>query len=74
METVPTVDIKAERERLNLSQAKFAEVYQLPLTTVQNWEQGRRHPEVAAQLLLRMIEFDPESSKNLLDDTVPVPS
>jgi putative transcriptional regulator len=54
------IDIKAIRERLSLSQQRFADLYALPVATVQNWESGRRKPELAARLLLKVIAQSPE--------------
>lgn len=54
------IDIRSIRESLNLSQQKFADLYGLPVATVQNWESGRRKPELAAKLLLRVIEASPD--------------
>lgn len=53
--------VKALRTRLNLTQQEFAERYDLELSTIKNWEQGRRkNVGAAAELLIRMIEKDPE--------------
>jgi putative transcriptional regulator len=57
---VPTVDVKAVRRRLGLSQAAFATRFGVNLRTVQDWEQGRRRPEGPARLLLAVIERDPD--------------
>ncbi len=57
---IPTVDVKAVRRRLGLSQAAFAARFGVNLRTVQDWEQGRRRPEGPARLLLAVIERDPE--------------
>ncbi len=54
------VDVRAVRDALNLSQQKFADLYGLPVATIQNWESGRRKPELAAKLLLKVIEKSPE--------------
>ena len=58
--TVTDVDVKVIRERLKLSQEAFAERFGLTLATVKNWEQGRRVPEDAAKILLRLIESQPK--------------
>jgi len=58
--TVDDVDVKLIRERLQLSQEGFAEKYGFPLGTLKNWEQGRREPEGAAKLLLRLIDSQPK--------------
>lgn len=54
------IDIRSIREKLNLSQQKFADLYALPVATVQNWESGRRKPELAARLLLKVIGESPD--------------
>ena len=54
------IDIRSIRESLHLSQQKFADLYGLPVATVQNWESGRRKPELAAKLLLKVIEASPD--------------
>lgn len=53
--------VKALRTRLSLTQQEFAAQYDLELSTIKNWEQGRRkNVGAAAELLIRMIEKDPE--------------
>jgi putative transcriptional regulator len=42
--TPETVDVRTIRERLGMSQAKFAKSFGLDVSTVQSWEHGRRHP------------------------------
>ena len=46
------LDIKAIRQQLNKSQSEFALMIGVSVTTLQNWEQGRRHPEGPARALL----------------------
>lgn len=53
------VDVKAIRERLELTQEQFALHYGLELDAVRNWEHGRRKPDTAAQSYLRAIDNDP---------------
>jgi transcriptional regulator with XRE-family HTH domain len=40
--------LKALRERAGLSQPQLAAAAELPLTTLRNWEQGRREPLASA--------------------------
>ena len=61
-----TVDVKAIRERLGLTQAQFATTFHLSLTTVQAWEQGQNLPDPVARTLLRVIERNPEAVKDAL--------
>jgi len=51
-------DIRGIRERLGLSQAQFALLIGISVSTLQNWEQGRREPEGPA--LLRVADRNPE--------------
>lgn len=55
------VDVAAVRKATGLSQAKFAERFGLDASAVRDWEQGRRTPERAAQVLLRVIANDPDA-------------
>jgi putative transcriptional regulator len=56
---VPTV--RALRKKLNLTQEEFAARFHLPLGTVRDWEQGAHRPDKAAQVLLTVIERDPDA-------------
>lgn len=54
-------DPKAIRERLGLSQSRFASIIGVSVRTLQNWEQGRREPEGPAKALLRVVDREPEA-------------
>ncbi|MFV2055692.1 MAG: NadS family protein [Thiohalomonadales bacterium] len=54
-------DVKAIRERIGFSQSKFAILIGVNIRTLQNWEQGHRHPTGPAKVLLRLVQADPES-------------
>ena len=60
-------DIASIRKRLGLSQDKFAERFGLPAATIRDWEQGRRHPEAAARLLLKVIDYAPETVERAIN-------
>lgn len=62
-----TVDVKAIRTKLKLTQAAFAETFGFELATVRHWEQGRRQPEGPARILLTVIENEPEAVRRALD-------
>ena len=49
------------RQRLNLTQEEFAERFHLRLGTIRDWEQGKKQPDSAARVLLRVIERNPEA-------------
>lgn len=53
------VDARAIRLVTGLSQPKFAELLGIELSTLRNWEQGRRQPTGPAQALLRAIRNNP---------------
>lgn len=55
------VDVAAIRKKTGLSQAGFAKRFGLDATAVQAWEQKRRVPDRAAQVLLRVIDHAPEA-------------
>lgn len=61
-----TIDVKAIRERLGLSQPEFASRFGFELSAVQNWEQGRRQPAGAARAFLKVIEREPEAVQRAL--------
>ena len=53
--------IRQLRAKTGLSQSCFAQLISVSISTLQNWEQGRRSPTGPAQALLRAIEQDPEN-------------
>jgi len=57
-------DPKIIREKLGLSQSKFAKLLGISLSTLQNWEQGRRKPEGPAKVLLNVAARYPEAVFN----------
>lgn len=54
------VDVKEIRRKLKLTQAAFADRYGFTVGAVRDWEQGRRQPEAAARILLKVIEKRPD--------------
>jgi putative transcriptional regulator len=67
--TVEVPDVRAIRHGLHMSQEKFAVTYRIPLSTLKNWEQGRRHPDAPAAAYLQAISRRPvEISEALLPD------
>jgi len=55
------VAIKEIREQFQLSQRQFAALLGVSIKTLQNWEQGRRRPDGAAQVLLQVAARHPET-------------
>ncbi len=65
--TVPaTIDVARLRKSLGLSQRSFAQRFGLDVTAVRAWEQGRRHPDRAARILLAVIAREPEAVRRAL--------
>jgi len=62
----PEPEVKAIREKMGFSQDKFALVLGVSKRTVENWEQGRRHPTGAARSLLRIVAADPQHAVRAL--------
>ena len=54
------------RARLHLTQEQFAERFHLRLGTIRDWEQGKKQPDSAAKVLLRVIDKDPEAVERAL--------
>lgn len=58
-------DIKAIRAKTKLAQPKFAEAFHLDVAALRDWEQGRRQPERAAQVMLASIDREPETVRRM---------
>jgi len=54
-------DIRSIRERLEMSQSQFALMIGVSVSTLQNWEQGRRRPEGPARALLKIVAENPRA-------------
>ncbi|MBA3903086.1 MAG: transcriptional regulator [Rhodocyclaceae bacterium] len=57
--------IAEARAASGLSQAQFAALMGVSVRTLQEWEQGRRHPSGAAKTLLRVAAAHPEVLREL---------
>ncbi len=53
------VDVKAIRNRLRMTQARFSDVFGFSLDAIKHWEGGRRTPEAPARTLLTVIDRNP---------------
>ena len=52
-------DVRAIREKLHKSQSQFARMIGVSVSTLQNWEQGRRQPHGPARALLLVASKSP---------------
>ena len=53
-------EVTVARQKTGLSQIQFAEALRISPRTLQGWEQGRRQPSGAAQVLIRIANRHPE--------------
>lgn len=58
---VDALAVKKIRAMTQLSQPKFAQILDVDVGTLRNWEQGRREPTGPAKSLLRAIKNDPKA-------------
>jgi putative transcriptional regulator len=63
---IPTIDVRAMRRRLGLSQSEFAAKFGFQPATLKNWEQGRTRPDGPARVLLAVIARHPEAVEDAL--------
>lgn len=57
---LPEIDMKAERDSLNMTQKAFAAVLGVSTRTVEAWEAGRSTPSPTAKNLMYLISQDHE--------------
>ena len=63
------INIQSIRQKYGLSQNKFAALLGISVSTLRNWEQGRRKPEGPARILLRIAELHPEVILNTVHNS-----
>ena len=61
------VDVKAIRNRLGMTQAKFSDTFGFSLDAIKHWEGGRRTPEAPARTLLTVIDKNPAAVLSALN-------
>ena len=54
------------RSQTRLTQAEFAARIGVPIETVRNWEQGKRHPRGPARALLKLLDLAPDVAFSVL--------
>ena len=54
-----TIQIKEIREQMNLSQTVFAKLLNVSPSSIRQWEQGKRQPTGATQVLLELLKKTP---------------
>jgi putative transcriptional regulator len=63
------VDVKAIRNRLGMTQARFSDTFGFSLDAIKHWEGGRRTPEAPARTLLTVIDKNPAAVLRALNPT-----
>lgn len=61
-----SVDVKAVRNQLGLTQQAFALQFGFAYDAVRDWEAGRRQPERTARALLKVIHHSPDAVQKAL--------
>ena len=70
----PEPEVKEIREKTGLSQALFAMLIGVSKRTLENWEQGRRHPTGPAKALLRILDADTQRAIETLHNSAYSPA
>ncbi len=56
--TFTAMDVARIRRKTKMSQREFSQSFSIPLSTLRQWEQGKRVPQGPAQTLLKIIDKD----------------
>jgi len=59
--TFKPTDVRAIRDQFEVTQAEFAMMIGVSVSTLRNWEQGRRMPDGPARALLKVAAVDPKA-------------
>ena len=59
VDPMPVERIRRIRKAVAKSAAEFEQKFGIPAATLNNWEQGRRKPDLASRILLKVIETNP---------------
>jgi putative transcriptional regulator len=68
---VPADRVREIREKVGLSQARFAPLLGVSVSGLRKWEQGVRRPGGAALTLLRVMDRNPQAVLDALQPTDP---
>jgi len=60
------LDVKAIRDRLDMSQTEFAASFGISVGTLRHWERGARRPRGPARVLLNVLAKEPETVLRIL--------
>jgi putative transcriptional regulator len=68
IDPMPAERIRAIRRKVARSAREFERRFGIPAATISNWEQGRRKPDPAGRLLLKVIDAEPETVERIARD------
>jgi len=60
------IDVRGIREKLGMTQARFAHIFGFKLSTLRNWEQRKRTPEGPTRAYLMVIDRESETVRRVL--------
>ncbi|WP_267355677.1 MULTISPECIES: helix-turn-helix domain-containing protein [unclassified Methylobacterium] len=61
-----SIDVRAIRRSVHMTQESFAAAYGFPITTLRDWEQGRARPDTSARAYLLVIAHEPKVVERVL--------
>jgi len=67
------VDVRAIRNRLGMTQARFSDTFGFSPDAIKHWEGGRRTPEAPARTLLTVIDRNPAAVAAAVGSSKPAP-
>lgn len=66
VDPMPPERVKAIRKAVAKSPKEFETRFGIPARTIEGWEQGRRQPDPASRILLKVIEREPAAVERAL--------
>ena len=64
--TYTAMDVAKIRKKTKMTQKEFSKMFFIPISTLRQWEQGKRVPQGPAQALLKIIDNDAKSALEAL--------
>jgi len=61
------MDVSKIRKKTKMTQKEFSESFSIPLSTLRQWEQGKRVPQGPAQALLKIIDKNAKTALEALE-------
>jgi len=63
---IPDLDVKCVRKQTGKTQEQFAAEIGIPVSSLRNWEQGRRSLDPTSRALFTILKHDPNALSNAL--------